>query len=480
MKKDQKVTSRRHFKNGIVHNIAVFIIGGIVLSTLNSCKKLLTINPSGSSILSSSVFTDSATVQSAIAGMYVTGLAPQSSPYRFSLSTIPGFTADELQYVGTANDTYINNNILSTDNGTALIWSQSYSAIYNANALIAGVTGSSAISARFQNQAIAEARFIRAFAYFYLVNSFGDVPLVLNTDPTANTSLPRTPVATIYAQIIADLQFAQATLPADYTTISAGARTRINKWIATAMLARVDLYTGNWADAEAQATAVINNTTLFNLPADLSQVFTPASTEAIWQLYNDANGYTSYASNIFNQTSKIPTYVLSTSLVNSFEANDARKTAWTNTVAYSGTTYTYPYKYKNITTGANAEYYTVLRLAEQYLIRAEARASQANYSGAISDINTLRARARAIPAALPDYPATIGKDDCFAAIAQENKIEFNCEWGHRWYDLKRTGTINTVLSVAKPTFWKATAALYPIPLNDRTYDPNLTQNPGYN
>lgn len=480
MKKDQKGTNRRHIKNGTIYKITLLAIACTVLSSLNSCKKLLDINPSGSAILSSSVFTDSATVQSAIAGMYVTGLAPQASPYRFSLSTIPGFTADELRFIGTANDAYINNNIISGDSGTGLIWSQSYSAIYNANALIAGVTGNAAISVRFQNQAIAEARFIRAFTYFYLVNSFGDVPLVLSTDPNVNSALPRAPIAAVYAQIIADLKFAQATLPADYTTISAGARTRINKWIATAMLARVDLYTGNWADAEAQATAVINNTALFGLPTDLTKVFTPTSTEAIWQLYNDNNGYTFYAANIFNQTSKIPTYVLSPSLTSSFEANDSRKTAWTNTVVYSGTTYSYPSKYKNITTGANVEYYTVLRLAEQYLIRAEARANQANYSGAVTDINTIRARVRSIPTALPDYPATIGKDACFAAIAQENKIEFNCEWGHRWYDLKRTGTINTVLSAAKPTFWKSTAALYPIPLAEITYDPNITQNPGYN
>ena len=311
--KYQQENNRRHIKYGAIYKITVLIIACFILSSLNSCKKLLDINPSGSAILQSSVFTDSATVQSAIAGMYVIGLAPQASPYRFSLSTIPGFTADELQFVGTANDTYISNNILSGDNGTGLIWSQSYSAIYNANALIAGVTGNVAISARFQNQAIAEARFIRAFAYFYLVNSFGDVPLVLTTDPNVNNALPRTAMADVYTQIIADLKFAQATLPADYTTISAGARTRINKWIATAMLARVYLYQSNWVDAEAQATMVINSP-LFNLPTDLTKVFTPASTEAIWQLYNDGNGYTQYAANIFSQTSKIPTYILSPSL----------------------------------------------------------------------------------------------------------------------------------------------------------------------
>jgi hypothetical protein len=473
MKKDQKNNYRHHLKYGAVCKTIVLVIGCFVLSSLNSCKKLLDINPSGSAILSSSVFTDSVTVQSAIAGMYVIGFAPQQSPYRFSLSTIPGFTADELQFIGTQNDTYINNNILSTDGGTGTIWAQSYSAIYNANALIAGVTGNGSISVRFQNQAIAEARFIRAFCYFYLINSFGDVPLVLTTDVNTNSRLPRAPAATIYTQILADLKFAQATLPADYTTISGGARTRINKWIATAMLARVYLYQSDWVNAEAQATLVINNS-LFNLPTDLTKVFTPTSTEAIWQLYNDLQGYTWYANTILpSAVTKIPTYILSPSLISSFEAGDARKTTWTNTVVYQGTTYTYPYKYKNITLSANAEYYTVLRLAEQYLIRAEARAQQNNVSGALADINAIRARA-GLAASTASTQATL-----LAAIAQERRIEFNCEWGHRWYDLKRTGTVNAVIGAAKPTFWKPTAALYPIPLSVITIDGNITQNPGY-
>jgi hypothetical protein len=478
MKKDLKYNYRRHLKYGAGYKTLALIIGCLALSSLNGCKKLLDIKPNGSTILSSSVFTDSLTVQSAIAGMYVTGFAPQQSPYRFSLSTIPGFTADELQFVGTANDPYINNNILSADGGTNGIWVQSYSAIYNANALIAGVTGNGAISVRFQNQAIAEARFIRAFCYFYLVNSFGDVPLVLTTDVNTNSSLPRAPAAAIYAQIIADLKFAQATLPADYTTISTGARTRVNKWIATAMLARVYLYQSDWVNAEAQAASVISNTALFTLPTDLTKVFTPAnstgSAEAIWQLYNDSNGYTYYASNIFSVLTKVPTYILSPSLISSFEAGDARKAAWTNTVVYQGTTYTYPYKYKNITLSANAEYYTVLRLAEQFLIRAEARLMQGNTGGAQTDINMIRQRAGL---AATTVTSTTG---LMAAIMQERKIEFNCEWGHRWYDLKRTGTINAVLGAAKPTFWKPTAALYPIPASVVTLDANITQNPGYN
>ncbi|HEY0176151.1 MAG TPA: RagB/SusD family nutrient uptake outer membrane protein, partial [Pedobacter sp.] len=329
------------------------------------------------------------------------------------------------------------------------------------------------ISVRLQNQAIAEARFMRAFCYFYLINLYGDVPLVLSTNVNQNSTLGRTPAADVYTQIVADLKFAQSTLPGDYS-ISPGTRTRANKWIAAAMLAKVDLYMGNWAGAEAQATAVISNTSLFSLQTDLSKVFTPSNTEAIWQLYNDPTGYTLYAYTVLpNPVSKIPTYILTPSLTSAFEGGDARKTNWTSTVLYNGTLYTYPAKYKNVTTGANAEYYTLFRLAELYLIRAEARAQQNNITGAQTDVSIIRNRAGLGNTTAAD------KTTLLLAIEQERRIELNCEGGNRWLDLKRTGRVNTVIGALKPTFWNPNAALYPIPSAQITANANLRQNPGY-
>ncbi|MCC8426387.1 RagB/SusD family nutrient uptake outer membrane protein [Mucilaginibacter sp. UR6-11] len=473
MKKDIKNIYRFPKVNRGVLKLLMLFTVVLALSFLNSCKKLIAIEPSGSKLLTTSVFTDSVTTQSALAGMYNV-FAPQSGAYRLTMSTLPGFSADELQYVGNSFDPFINNSILSTEGSISSIWGNNYSAIYNANAIIEGMAASKNISVKFQNQAVAEARFIRAFCYFYLINLYGDVPLVLTTDINKNSTLGRTPTAEIYTQIIADLKFAQSTLPADYS-ISGGTRTRINKWIATAMLARVYLYNSDWVNAEAQATAVIGNTTLFSLQTDLTKVFTPGNTEAIWQLYNDNNGYTAYANTVLpGAVSRIPTYVLTPSLISAFEAGDTRKANWTNTLLYNGITYTYPYKYKSIVSGGNAEYYTMLRLAEQYLIRAEARAQQNNITGAQADITTIRQRA-GLTATTAATTTTL-----LAAIAQERRIEFNCEWGHRWFDLKRAGTVNAVIGALKPTFWKPTATLYPIPASQITLNSSLTQNPGYN
>jgi hypothetical protein len=444
---------------------------GIVLLS-GSCKKIIDVGPSKTELLTTTVFRDSATVQSALAGLYES-FAPQTGAYRNSISTLLAVSADELQYNGNDFAAFENNAVLSTDGTAAAVWEDSYKAIYVANAILEGVSGSEGISQRFKNQASAEAKFIRAFCYFYLVNVYGDVPLVLRTDVAQNTNMGRTATADVYSQILEDLKFAQLNLPSDYSN-SNGSRTRANKWIATAMLARVYLYNRNWAEAEAEAGSIISNSSQFALSPNLNTVFSPTSSEAIWQLYNDNSGYTWYASEVLpNPVTQIPTYFFTSSLLSAFEAGDKRKAAWTATTDYSGSAYTYPYKYQSLNSGANTEYYTILRLPEQFLIRAEARAQQNNIQGAREDILFIRNRAGL------QHTMAADKDAMLLAIEQERRIELNTEWGHRWLDLKRTGRINTVLGAAKPT-WKPSAALFPVPNAQRTLNRNLTQNPGYN
>jgi hypothetical protein len=117
------------------------------------------------------------------------------------------------------------------------------------------LSGAKNLTLGLRSQLIGEAKFVRAFCYFYLVNLFGDVPLVTSTSYTVNTGLGRTSVNEIYQQIIQDLKEAQEMLSTSYPTPG---KVRPNKWAATALLARAYLYMGNWADAEAQATAIID------------------------------------------------------------------------------------------------------------------------------------------------------------------------------------------------------------------------------
>ena len=450
----------------------VFVIGIFALGILNSCKKLIVPNPPGSNLATSTVFTDSVTAQAAIAGMYNT---ISSATYTETLPTRCSFTADELNYLTTGYNQFTTNTIPVTDPDIESIWSSSYSIIFQANSIIAGVTNSTTLSASFRNRSLGEALFIRSLCYFYLVNLYGDVPLILGADLGTNETAPRTATAAVYSQIISDLKLAQSYLPANYTFVTGSARTRANKFAATALLARVYLYQSDWVDAEAQATTVINST-LFALPDDLTTVFTPASQEAIFQFYNSATGYTYYAATVLpNPVTLVPYYSFTSEQLAAFQAGDKRRTTWVASLVYSGTTYYYPYKYKNLTTGANAEYYTVLRIAEQYLIRAEARAEQNNTSGAITDLNAIHNPGRVN---LPLYAGATDQASVLTAIMNERQVELFAEWGHRWFDLKRTNTANTVLGAEKPT-WKSTDVLFPIPQTERTNNSNLTQNPGY-
>ncbi|MEZ0129914.1 RagB/SusD family nutrient uptake outer membrane protein, partial [Flavobacterium sp. LBUM151] len=134
----------------------------------------------------------------------------------------------------------------------------------------------------------------------------------------------------------------------------------------------------------------------------------------------------------------------------------------------------YAYKYKkNNTTPASVEYSVLLRLAEQYLIRAEARAQQGDFIGAKEDLNKLRERA-----GLKEITAST-KEELLKAVAQERRHELFTEYGHRFFDLKRSGEIDSLLSSEKAG-WNPTDILFPLPQTELELNPNLLpQNEGY-
>jgi hypothetical protein len=322
--------------------------------------------------------------------------------------------------------------------------------------------------------------------YYYLVNTYGDVAMPLTSDYTVNSLLGRTPKADVYKQIVADLKEAQGLLGTNYVDFNgnpATDRARPNKAAATALLARVYLYLGDWVNAEAQASAVIANATYaIEAPAN---VFLANSKETIWALLpTKGMGFVLKEVEAYQVTpGNTPTasgvgVILSPQLLGSFEPNDARFTNWVG-VSTSGTpaiNYYFANKYKTKIATAVVEALNVLRLSEQYLIRAEARAQQNNLSGAISDINVVRTRAT-----LPGTTAA-SQTDILAAVMQERRIEFFTEMGHRFFDLKRTGQLDGVMSVVSPqkgSNWASYMQYWPIPTSETLRDPNLKQTPGY-
>jgi len=304
--------------------------------------------------------------------------------------------------------------------------------------------------------------------YHYLVNLFGDVPLALGTNADVNAMLSRSPVDQVYQQIAVDLTAASEALTNDLLN------TIPTRYAAQALLARVYLYTKQWSKAAEMASAVINSGR-FKMVGDLNNVFKPDSKEIIFQWIPVADRMNAAEGFIFVPSSQVsrPNYMLTTNLWNAFETGDLRKTNWVHSVTIGGTTYNYPYKYKVFTSPAPAqEYNVVLRLAEQYLIRAEANAQLNKIDSAIIDLNVIRIRA-----GLQVFSTTLSSEECLQKIEQERRIELFAEWGHRWFDLKRTNRANTVLGAKNN--WQTEDQLYPIPLLELEFAPNLEQNPGY-
>ncbi len=460
--------------------VILFIVG-----CSSSCKKLIEIpaNPSNE-IPSSLVFADSATVMTAIAGVYNNfGAASGSKNFLSGTVTLfAGLSSDEIA-VGQADDLsllqFSNNALQSNNSELSDLWDKPYAGLYQVNACLEGVNLSTGLSATLKKQLTAELKVVRALYYFNMVNLFGPVPLITSTDYNSTSKQPRTAVDEVYKLIIADLTEAHNDLGTSYPS---ALRARPNVYTAAALLAKVYLYRGDWQKAEDMTTEVISSGA-FGLEEDLNNVFLSGSNEAIWQI--PANGQYSQTPEagefIPYYPGMVPIYPLTTFLQQSFETGDQRFQNWIglsevdeNSDGSVITPYYYPAKYKNRdAASATTESYMILRFAEQYLIRAEARARLGSARDAIADVDMIRLRAGL------KRSTAVSQTDVIAAVMHERQTELFCEWGNRWFDLKRTGTADAVLGAEK-TGWQATDALYPIPFQQRQSNPALTQNPGYN
>jgi hypothetical protein len=466
------------------HKIKMMAVLFLLSGLYTSCKKMIDIPPNPSTLPQTQVFADSADVMSAISGVYVYDIfLSQGIAYHSTqLQPTTGLTSDELLFTGTApsspDSPPLYNNAMTSQNSFALVpWTSFYTGLYQVNVCLEGVQGSTGISAALKQQLTGELEVIRAMYYLDLVNLYGGVPLVTVSNYLTTATLPRASVDNIYTQIMTDLTDAQTKLKAAYPS---SGRARVNLYTADALLARVYLYRGQWQNAYNAANQVISSG-VYSLVSDLNNVFLHGSNEAIWQIPVSTvhNETTQEAGAFIPGTSffapPTPNYSLNPYLMNAFEPNDQRWAKWVATkVATVGSvtqTYYYPYKYKVVTPPTNEDY-MMMRYAEQYLIRAEAAAHLSNTAGAIADLNVLRARA-GLGATMASSQA-----DVLTAVMHERQIELFCEGDFRWLDLKRTGTIDAVLSVEKPS-WRPYQALFPIPYSQTQLNPQLTQNPGY-
>jgi len=458
------------------HHITLPIL--LLLFFLGACEPFVEVEVPNDRITSETVFSDDATAREAMDGVYIqlfnTAFAAGGNQ---SVSFLGGLSTDTYTVTNAVPEmeAFAAHQLEATNSLNLALWSGAYNTIYMCNAILDGITDNSSLSLETRAALEGESRFIRAFTYFYLTNLYGDVPLITQTNYTINALKARSPQTEVYDNILKDLSLSAELLDTDYPDND---RTRANRFTALGLLARVHLYRENWEQAETYSSEVLAATDFYELPDDLNTVFLANSPEALWQVSPEGWGGTFTHTRDGNLLIRItPTgspVTLKETFIADWEAGDLRQENWIGSLTSSSETYYYPYKYKiqYDATGSNySEYAMVMRLAEQYLIRAEARTRQGKLETAVADLNVIRERAGLEPLV---YIPVFTQERLLDGVMQQRYHELFSEWGHRWLDLKRTGKALEVLEGVSES-----DLLYPIPEAELLKNPNLTQNAGY-
>jgi tetratricopeptide (TPR) repeat protein len=387
-------------------------------------------------------------------------------------------------------------------------WGIAYNAINDVNLVIANIDAAAGDAAA-KSQTKGEAYGIRALAFFDLARAYsyepGKIPttgtgagfnkgVVLRTKPTtdATTAGPqvRATVEETYAQIESDFKQAIALLPA---TTASTSKFMMNKAAAYAMLGRVYLYWGKYADAVTNFDLAINTgfATLapaggyaaqFNKPTPTSESFM----ELAFNGNTEITGVVGSNSTLYSFTN--PTnrngvtfgaQTVSDELVALFEDSDDRKaliyqygaSAATNA---TGAKFNWTSKYSGGVVSPYVDNIKILRYADVLLMKAEALAMQGQYAPAAALVVTLRTNRNASVAGVPTDASII------PYILTERRRELFYE-GQRFFDLKRRGMdITKPAKIAGGTVpYTDRRILMPIPNGEVNNVPGLPQNPGY-
>lgn len=419
---------------------------------------------------------------------------------------------------GGANAIDMDNFPVGVNNGFAnAMWLGYFDLINKSNIALDQIANNAEIvaSPEIKVQSEAEAKFLRAYAYFMLVRTFGRVPLLdkVFTDPAAQANVAQSSPEQTYALIESDLKFAAAHLPAQWDPTFVG---RATSGAANGLLAKVYLTQKKWAEAMASANMVINSGQ-YNLSTPYDRIFREEgenSSESVFEIQATASAAFPSANGV--QYAQIQGVrgsgnwdlgwgwnTPSTSLEAAYETGDPRKgrtILYTSTPTTPGITIygeTTPiglpnprYNHKVYTNPArraavNNRYgywmnVRVLRYADVVLMYAEAANELGNTEEALAKLEMVRARARAGNNAILPPVTTTNQDELREAIRHERRVELGMEHD-RFYDLVRWGIAQEALhAVGKTNFNSSRDVLLPIPQTQIDLSKGvLTQNPGY-
>jgi hypothetical protein len=422
---------------------------------------------------------------------------------------------------GGANSQQMDNFPVLPNNGLiGGLWLGHYGLINKCNNVLFQIgTNKGIISTDQQKvQAAAEAKFLRAYAYFNMVRFFENVPIydTLFQDPAQQNNIPQSNASQVYAFIENDLTYAAANLPLSWDPKFVG---RITRGAALGMLAKVYLYQRKWALAQSTAAQVMN-LGVYNLSTPYNRIFDEEgenSSESIFEIQATATAAIPQSNGIqyanvqgvrgagswdhgwgFNSPSQ--------QLADSYEANDprrARTILFTSTATVPGITIygeTTPvglpnprYNHKVHTTPTKRAQIgnrfgwwmnvRILRYADVVLMFAEASielGGDANFTAARDAINSVRARARAGNNAILPNITTNDQNQLRDALRRERRAELGMEH-ERFFDIVRWGIASTALTAhGKTNYVDSRDRILPIPQTQIDLTKGvLKQNPGY-
>ncbi|MBF6643920.1 MULTISPECIES: RagB/SusD family nutrient uptake outer membrane protein [Chryseobacterium] len=459
--------------NPIKYISVVLVLLSVSMIT-HSCEKLVETDFPNNQIPSQLVFEDEQTAESALAGLY--SALWNNSMYSGGIDgmgALLGTYTDDLNCVYTsasngALDLY-NNQQIPTNTAITSFWTYAYQEIYMANSIIEGVSGSKALSTATKNRIRGEAMFVRSLLYLNLYEIFGEIPYTDTTDYAYNSQLTRMAKNELLSKLEADLSEAVNLLPADYRTIE---RIYPNKFAGYLVLAKMKMELKKWSEAENLCNTILQSN-LYSFQTDITKVFQKGGMHIIWQLKpKNTNDATKEAS-LYTFTGAPTSFTLSSSLVNTFAANDLRRQNYMTAVPFSQQTNYRSSKYKNLGVNNATEYSVLFRLDEVYLIKAEILLEMNRVTEAVPFINRSRQRA-----GLSLLNSSISVTEAKSQMRDEKRREFFTEHGIRFFDLKRWGVLDQ-LNAVKPN-WKSYHSSWPLPQKELLVNPKLNpQNTGY-
>ncbi len=447
------------------HTYKILLLNIILL--FGSCSNILDLEPE-QSVSDASAVVDKKSAEAALAGAY--DKLQSDNYYGREFVAAIYLAGNDVTWTGSLNYyRAFNNHSYQSDNTTInTAWYAIYATLNAANQVIDKVSAlsSQVLTDTDKNRIVGEAYFIRALSLFDLGRTWGNIPIITKGTITAHDfdGVKQSTQPEVYQQVIKDLQTALSLLPEKVD------RSRATKNTARALLARVYLYAENWEKAEEYSSILIadtNNYQLVDYPSFFSNKQTKESIFELLYTTSDKNthGYYWLSSANGGRHEWAPSEGI-VSLLGSSEIGGTRKALYSDqSTAINKNFYVGNLYWR--TTGDDPAY--ILRISEQYLIRAEARAKKAtlDLTGALSDLNAVRLRAQ-IKAL-----TGLSKSEIILAIENERRVEFPFE-PHRWFDLVRTKRAGTVLGVTDSDKW-----IFPIPYNDIQADSDLKQNSSY-